>query len=157
MIVHVRIDERLAHGQVCVRWVKQTKANVLVVFDDGTANNPLLKRVTLGVAPQGIKIEVLSRKDVDRLKELHHAPEKRVMVVTKTPDYVKVLAENEVAPLSVTVGNMGGGANRKKILSYVWISDEEKHVFQELMEMGIKIESQSIPEDKVVDLGNMIK
>jgi len=41
-IALTRIDDRLIHGQVMTSWVKYTKANKIVIVDDGVANDPFM-------------------------------------------------------------------------------------------------------------------
>ena len=43
MIVCLRVDERLIHGQVAMTWTKELKLNGLVVASDEAASNELQK------------------------------------------------------------------------------------------------------------------
>lgn len=38
-IVHIRVDDRLIHGQVATRWVSHFNANRIMVIDDAVAAN----------------------------------------------------------------------------------------------------------------------
>ena len=38
-LVLTRIDDRLIHGQVMTAWIKNKKADQVVIVDDGTAND----------------------------------------------------------------------------------------------------------------------
>lgn len=49
MIVCLRVDERLIHGQVAMTWTKELKLNGLVVASDEAASNEIQK-MTLKMA-----------------------------------------------------------------------------------------------------------
>ena len=157
MIAHVRIDERLAHGQVCVKWVKAVNAACLIVLDDGTAHDPFLKKITQGVAPRGIKLEVLATEDIPSIVERYNGTGPNAMIVTKVPSYLLKLAQAGATDIkSVTVGNMGGNANRRKITNHAWISPEEEAQFRQLEELGITLETRQVPNDNPADFGKLI-
>ena len=42
-IVHIRVDDRLIHGQVATRWVSHFNANRIMVIDDAVAANDVEK------------------------------------------------------------------------------------------------------------------
>lgn len=157
MIAHVRIDERLAHGQVCVKWVKAVSADCLIVLDDGTAHDPFLKKITQGVAPRGIKLEVLASEDIPSIVSRCNGTGPNAMIVTKVPGYVLKLLEAGATDIkSVTVGNMGGSASRRKITNHAWISPEEEQQFKQLEALGIALETRQVPNDNPVDFGKLI-
>lgn len=157
MIAHVRIDERLAHGQVCVKWISAVSATTLIVLDDGTAHDPFLKKVTQGVAPRGVKLEVLASEDIPSIVERYNGTGPNVMIVTKVPSYVLKLVEAGATDIkAITVGNMGGNAKRKKITNHAWISEDERADFLKLMELGVSLETRQVPNDNPADFGKMI-
>lgn len=157
MITHVRIDERLAHGQVCVKWVSAVKAQTLIVLDDGTAHDPFLKKVTQGVAPRGIKLEVMAADDIPAIIRTYNGTGPNAMIVTKVPGYVLKLVEAGATDIkTVTVGNMGGNAKRKKITNHAWISEDERAEFRKLMDLGVGLETRQVPNDNPADFGKLI-
>ena len=44
-LVLTRIDDRLIHGQVMTAWIKNKKADQVVIVDDGTANDEYMIEV----------------------------------------------------------------------------------------------------------------
>lgn len=42
-VVHLRIDNRLIHGQVTVSWVNLVGANHIICTNDDVANDPIQK------------------------------------------------------------------------------------------------------------------
>ena len=39
----IRIDQRMIHGQVCVKWANVSKATKIICVDDETSKNELVK------------------------------------------------------------------------------------------------------------------
>lgn len=153
MISCVRIDERLAHGQVCVRWVASAKATTLIVLDNATAREPFLKSVVIGVAPRGIHVEVCSEDDIPAIVERYNGDTgETAMIVTKEPWYVLHLVEAGASDIqTLNVGNMGASISRRKISSFAWASEKEERDFYSLSERGVRIETRQLPDDKSQD------
>ena len=64
MIVCLRVDERLIHGQVAMTWTKELKLNGLVVASDEAASNEIQKMTLKMAVPEGIKCIIKSVEDV---------------------------------------------------------------------------------------------
>ena len=92
MVLHLRVDERLAHGQVCAVWVKFLGASHLIIANDEVANDATQKQLmSLGI-PNTVKYLFAT---VDRAIEIMNDPKAaslRIFPVVKTPaDALKVL------------------------------------------------------------------
>ena len=59
MIKHIRIDNRLIHGQVAAAWKNNIGADAIIVCNDDVAKDPIQKMV-LPMAAQGSKVLVFS-------------------------------------------------------------------------------------------------
>ena len=59
-IVHIRVDDRLIHGQVATRWVSHFNANRIMVIDDAVAANDVEKMLLRSAAPEGCNTSILS-------------------------------------------------------------------------------------------------
>ena len=46
-IIHIRIDDRLIHGQVATQWTNDLGATRIMAINDEVATNPTLKTVRL--------------------------------------------------------------------------------------------------------------
>lgn len=67
MIVCLRIDERLIHGQVAMTWTKELKLHGLVVASDEAASNELQKMSLKMAVPEGIKCIIKSVEGVSSI------------------------------------------------------------------------------------------
>lgn len=59
-IVHVRIDGRLIHGQVCTQWIDKKGARRIIIVDDIIARDAFLVQICTMASPVGTKLEVIS-------------------------------------------------------------------------------------------------
>ena len=50
-IIHVRIDDRMIHGQVATQWTNQLSANRIMVINNEVANDDVKKAVVRLAAP----------------------------------------------------------------------------------------------------------
>ena len=70
MIKHLRIDNRLIHGQVAVVWQKYIDAKAIIVCNDKVAGDPIQK-MALPLAARGSKVLVLSIADMLAYEKEH--------------------------------------------------------------------------------------
>ena len=81
MIVCLRVDERLIHGQVAMTWTKELKLNGLVVASDEAASNELQKMTLKMAVPEGIKCIIKSVEDVTTILDDPRSESMRLMVL----------------------------------------------------------------------------
>ena len=58
MIVQLRVDERLIHGQITTAWSRFLDVSRIVVANDRLARDPLTTQTLLMSAPAGKKVAV---------------------------------------------------------------------------------------------------
>ena len=118
MIVCLRVDERLIHGQVAMTWTKELKLNGLVVASDEAASNELQKMTLKMAVPEGIKCIIKSVEDVTTILDDPRSESMRLMVlvpmvkdaVTLCKRYKNIEMVNIGAlPGHIFPGNTGNG------------------------------------------------
>ena len=60
MIKLFRIDERLIHGQIAIKWSRHTGVDSIVVANDNAAQSTMIQRALKMAAPAGIKTVIKS-------------------------------------------------------------------------------------------------
>ena len=58
-----RIDDRLIHGQIVTKWIKDASAKMIMVVDDKAAGDKTQQMILKFAVPSGIKLEILSKED----------------------------------------------------------------------------------------------
>ncbi len=153
MIVMVRLDERMIHGQVAIKWSRHTGVDRIVVANDEAAANPLIQKSLMMAAPSTAKTAI---KDVNSAIELLKDPKAalhKIMIIVSTPeDLLQVATEVPGIPL-INVGNYGrvaskvDGDSRKPYRKNLYAYDEEVSTLKRVMKTGIKCNYQTIPDD----------
>ncbi|MDD3924079.1 MAG: PTS sugar transporter subunit IIB [Erysipelotrichaceae bacterium] len=150
MISLIRCDDRLIHGQCMVRLVQHFKLNQIIVIDDMTATNSILKTIFEKSAMPGMKINVFTHTNFKEALEEALTSKMSVMVVFRFPTTIKTIFEQvPELPKSVMIGPVQMRNGCKEIQLGTYLSAEEIEVVKEHVEQkGIDIYFQVIPEQK---------
>ncbi len=151
-IVLTRIDDRLIHGQVMTSWVKYTRANKIVIVDDGVAKDPFMGKVLKMAVPSGIEVDVC---DIDKAVEVLKAEGqdgKSIIILAKYPKTIYALIQGGVDIKDINVGGMGAGPGRKPLYKNISASTEERDIFKKMTALGKNIFMQIVPDDKKVEI-----
>ena len=118
--VHIRVDDRLIHGQVATRWATGLKVNRIMIIDDAVAVNETEKSILRMAAPAGVNTSILQfEKALANIKNGNYAGQ-RVMLVVKSPVILVKMMEAGINLLPVNIGNMSnrpGTTQYKKSIS----------------------------------------
>ena len=156
-IVHVRIDDRLIHGQVAVVWTNTIGADRIMVVNDEVANDDMQKSILKMATPPGIKLSVLTiEKAANRIKEGRYDNDKVFMVIRDPKDCIKLINRG-VNITKINVGNMGKKKNTTQIKKTVNITKEHLNSFIELDKMGVDLTARMIPNEEETKLMDFIK
>lgn len=144
----IRIDERLIHGQVATLWQGSWNCNRIMVIDKKSANDPMLKSVLKIACPTGVRLSVLEAETAAANLKSGKYGKERITIVTKTPaDLLKLIEGGYDLESTITVGNMSGGAGKKKISKHISVTPEDIEDFRKLDAMHYKIFLQTVPSE----------
>lgn len=152
-----RIDFRLIHGQVMTRWAKKYSTEDIVVIDDRSAKNPLLKKILLGAAPAGINVMVETVEEAGRKWQADEFPKGSMIILFKDTATALAAYKAGVKYPSLQVGGIEGAGNKKNVYKNVVMSSEEARELKELGEAGVRVFLQPIPEDAEFSLEDTLK
>ncbi|MEU5260572.1 PTS sugar transporter subunit IIB [Amycolatopsis sp. NPDC021455] len=145
---HVRIDNRLIHGQVTVAWTRRLGVRRLLVCNDDVAADDL-QRMLLPQAARGLPTDVLSVADA--LADLLAAPAAPgVMIIAQHPEDAFRLVEGGLRPEVVNVGNVAPrpGAPFTMVTRSIAVTADEADAYRKLAATGIPLVTQLMPQDK---------
>ncbi len=153
-IILTRIDDRLIHGQVVTAWMKYYPTNHIVIVDDVLSKNMIMQRLYKAAAPSGIDLNIYTvHEGVQFLKEDH---QKNVMLLVKNPLVLEALIDEDVKIESVVLGGMGSNPERTQFIKNVFASDPERTSFKRIMDKGIPINYQLVPDDRAINIENLL-
>ncbi|MEG0470472.1 MAG: PTS sugar transporter subunit IIB [Longicatena sp.] len=154
-IVLARVDDRLIHGEVVTAWTPSLSANRIVIVDDQVAADNFNRRVLMALAPQGTKVAVLSVEGATKALLKPDPGNERVIVLTKTPIVFEQLVDGGVEIKEVCLGGIRG--DRKPFVNNVSASPAEVDSIRRMKnEKGVHVYYQLVPEQKVVDISNLL-
>ena len=152
-INHMRIDDRLIHGQIVTAWISDSKANTIMVADDKAAKDSLQQTMLKFAVPSGIKLIINSIEDAAKtLNDL--LVKEAVLLIVRNPKCAYELLLKGVSVQSVNVGNISNSKSeigRKKILQFIFVEPEDVEYLKKIYDMGIKLDVRAIPNDKSID------
>lgn len=142
----IRVDFRLIHGQVATKWSKVAQATKIIVVDDASSKDDLLKSVLKMAAPQGVKCLVYSvERCVEKWKETGFG-EGKVMMVFKDISACYAAWKGGLAVPKLQLGNVPNREGRKVLFGEVFVDAEEMAMLKEMSGAGVEIEIHTIPD-----------
>lgn len=146
-IVHLRVDDRLIHGQVATRWATGLKVNRIMVIDDKVATNEMEKSVLRMAAPTGVNTSILTVEKASANIKNGNYQGQRVLIVIKTPEVAVQLLNAGVNVKQVNIGNLSNRPDTVQIKKSVSLSDSERKAVEFLLEKGVEVTAQMVPDD----------
>jgi mannose/fructose/N-acetylgalactosamine-specific phosphotransferase system component IIB len=149
---HLRLDNRLIHGQVTVAWTRRLGVRRLVVCNDDVAADDL-QRVLLPQAARGLPTDVLS---VEATLATEAGAE--VMIIAKHPGDVFRLVEGGLRPEVVNVGNVAPrpGDPYTMVTRSIAVTADEADAYRKLAAAGVPLVTQLLPQDKPADFISLL-
>lgn len=149
-ILLTRIDNRLIHGQVVNQWNAVVGANLILVANDGVANNDIRQRLMDMAAPEGVAMRYFSlQKTIDVIHQA--SSDQLIFLVVDNPTDVLTLVRGGVPISKVNVGNLHMAEGRRQVTASVAVDDADVAAFRELRDLGVELEVQRVPSAPVED------
>jgi PTS system mannose-specific IIB component len=149
MVILVRVDDRLLHGQIICSWVPYLKADSLIVCSDEAASDKLLSGIMSECASDGLSVHVDKVDDaVRRMREADNG--RTILVVGALKDAVRVY-DAGLTFSSLNIGNVHHEENGRRITQSVILDNEDEAIIQRLGERGVKIDIRDVPTREAVE------
>ena len=160
MITMARVDDRLIHGQVAVKWSKELNISRIIVASDSIAKNAVQVAALKGAAPSGVKAAILPIEKAQGILNDPRSKDMRILLVSNDPrDILAVFKGIEERPV-LNVANFGriNGpiGDKQKVSDSVYLTEDDKVVLKEISGMGVEIIHQPVPENDRKDLMSLI-
>lgn len=150
-VIHVRMDNRLIHGQILVSWNSAFKIEHIIVTNDNVAKDPLQVTLLKAVAPLTSKVSVLSIQDCVAYCNSPEAEKENIFIIAKFPEDGLALVENGLKMPTLNLGNQAFVRNSKKISNTVFLTESGVKALKKLHESGIRITCRMMPSDGDTD------
>ena len=145
MIKHLRIDNRLIHGQVAVTWMRRINADAIVVVNDAVAKDRI-QQMALPLAARDAKVLVLSHQALQDYVKEH--PQESLFVIAKFPTDALQILESGLDVGEVNVGNAAPIAGTKYVMvekKSIAATKEDAEVYRNIAALrGGKLLTQTV-------------
>jgi mannose/fructose/N-acetylgalactosamine-specific phosphotransferase system component IIB len=145
-VVHVRMDNRLIHGQILVSWNSALKLDHIIVCNDNVAKDPLQVAVLKAVAPSGAKVSIMSVKDTADYCLSSNSQNEKIFILAKFPEDGWGLVENGLKLPVLNLGNQAYVRNSQKVSNTVFLTETGVKALKKIHDAGIKITCRMMPD-----------
>jgi mannose/fructose/N-acetylgalactosamine-specific phosphotransferase system component IIB len=156
MIVFIRIDDRLIHGQVVEGWVSYLKASYLLVADDAVASNTMQRSIMELAVPQGLKVMIGPVEEMCRRLRTSVLDAERAILLFSNPADVLRAIKAGMECRSLNVGGMHYVPGKRKLMDVLAVNDRDLEALKEIAGKGIKIDVQTVPTQRPIPLGKIL-
>lgn len=147
-LIHVRIDDRLIHGQVAMIWTHSLGATRIMVVDDEASRSDLIKMSLKLATPNGISLSVLTvQKAAERIKQGVYDGQ-RVLLIIKTPGKLIDLIKQGVSITEANLGNLSSKPTKLELSERLSLSSKDVTDCKALMSKGILLTKRLLPTDE---------
>ncbi|MBS4206564.1 PTS sugar transporter subunit IIB [Bacillus sp. FJAT-50079] len=155
MIVKVRIDDRLLHGQVAYSWKSALAYNAIVIASNEAANDDIRKMALKLSCPDGVKLATRTIEDAAKLLKNPQLESMKVFVICSKPkDAYELLELIEDKPV-LNVGGMQMNDGKVLLSPAVYVSEEDLLYLDKIQDKGIEIEVRQVPSENPKDYSSL--
>ena len=145
MILKVRIDDRLLHGQVAYSWKSALGYNAIVIASDEAAKDEMRKTTIKLCCPDGVKLATRTIEDAAKLLSNPKLDAMKVFVICPDPKSVyELLGKIKERPV-VNVGGMQSREDKILFSKAVYVNKVDIDYLDKIKEAGYIIEVQEVP------------
>jgi len=148
-ITLARVDDRLIHGQVIVKWLRSAHGDTIVIIDDILANDKYMRDIYKMATPPGVDVETMSAKTAYEEWQKGTFKQKMVLVLFKDVSTAREAIKGGLPIKSLNIGGIGKkqGVNSKQILGSISLEERDARILLDLKETwNTEIYFQVIPE-----------
>ena len=145
-IIHIRIDDRLLHGQICGFWSSALKITRLIVANDQVAMNDLQKQVLRMAAPAGIRTSLIDVTTAATHIMEHRYVGQRVLLIVNSPVDILRMMDLGLPIKEVYIGNMGKKEGTKVYAKTIYLNTVEYQALCEIHERKVALIKQMVPD-----------
>jgi len=140
---HLRVDNRLLHGQVVQFWIPHLGIERLVIGSDAEASDRTMLTVYRMAIPSRIDLSVAAIPDLVLENDRPGTPSTMILVSDVFDAARAWMCGLEMS--RVVVGNVHSAPDRVRITDSVYLSPEEEGALRRMQSAGISVEIQTFP------------
>ncbi|ECH6498207.1 PTS system mannose/fructose/N-acetylgalactosamine-transporter subunit IIB [Salmonella enterica subsp. enterica serovar Ouakam] len=148
MIVFLRVDHRLLHGQVAFSWTQYVGADCILIANDSVPHDDLRKTTIKMAKPPAVKLVIKNIADsIEAIKSGVTDKYKLFIVVESVADAYR-LARELPDIKSINLGGTKVREGSQNIAKAINLLADEMTQLRELAAGGVEIEIRLVPNDR---------
>lgn len=157
MILKLRIDDRLLHGQVAYSWKSALGYHAIVIASNEAAKDDMRKTTIKLCCPDGVKLATRSIDEAALLLANEKLATMKVFVICANPKSAyELLTKLKEKPV-VNVGGMQMEEGKVLFSKAVYVNQTDIQYLDAIKEAGYCIEVQEIPSTTMHDYTSLRK
>ncbi len=155
-IALVRVDDRLIHGQVVVKWLRHLKCKDVLIVDDALVQDEFMQRVLHMAAPSDVRVRVMTVRDAVRELKLPADDGGHLLVLVRSPQTALKLLDGGVSFPMLNVGGMAAAPGTTRLFKSVSATREQMAALAAARTRGVNVYLQMVPEERPVDISELL-
>lgn len=151
-IAAIRIDDRLLHGIVTSMWIPRISCDRVMIIDDIVANDPIKKEIMKLSKPVNKALSIINKETAINNFKNEKYKEQRIYIITKNISVIKELMTFGFKMPTINIGMYFSKKTDYVVGKRIVVSHEELLIIKDLIDNGLKFESQYVPSDEKVNL-----
>ena len=162
MIKLCRLDDRMIHGQIVMKWSRVVPVDRIIVANDQAGSNPIIAKSLLMAAPGNIKVAVKTVKDAVELLHNPKASAHDILLIVANPQDLLTVVEQVEGIHRVNIGNWGlleasDGKQREMVSQFVALSEDEKAILAKVNEKVEDFVLQVTPDVSAIKVSSILR
>lgn len=155
MILMLRVDHRLLHGQVAYAWTSYLNVDCILLANDELVSDELRKAAVKMAKPVGVKLVIKTVKDSIKAINSGVTDKYRLMIIAESVSDAVRLMENCPTIKKLNLGNIKAREGARQIEKLFNLLPKEEEELKKLSKQGAEIFIQSVPEVRALDFSKI--
>ncbi len=156
-IAHVRVDNRLVHGQILEAWIPYLRVSCIIVVDDHVAADYFCESVIRMAVPREVEVIICGVKEFAETYSFRQGSgQKTIVLFSKISD--ALMAYHLGFRFDrLNIGNVYNEDCKRRCTASVLLSEGDIRDLSSLRAEGVQIDLQPVPREKPVDYFDVVQ
>ncbi len=151
-----RVDDRLIHGQVVVRWLRYLTCDEIWIVDDELWTDSFMQQVLRLAAPPSVPVHVTSVLDAPSSLQSSLSNGRSVLMLVRSPQTALKLLDQGLEFSELNVGGLASGPRTTRLYKSVSATPEQITALRRMQDRGIRVYFQMVPDERPVEMAELL-
>jgi fructoselysine and glucoselysine-specific PTS system IIB component len=156
MIVAVRVDHRLLHGQVAFTWTKFLNSNCILLVSDDLMKDELKMQVMRMAQPTGVKLVMKSVDESIKALNAGVTEKYKLFVIVDSIENAYSLIKEYKFINELNIGGTKSSDERRQLSKAVFVSPSDEVLIKKLIDSGVKVSMQMTPSESEKNIKDLL-